>query len=217
MAKETLPTQKIIALDHIENDALVLKSGGLRKILMVAGVNFDLKSEEEQNLMIFAYQNFLNSLNFSIQQFIHTRKINIDDYLARIEQLKNKEGGELLKNLISEYKEFIGSLVSQNPIMSKTFFVVVPYDFIALPKAGKNIIKKLSGLFNLSAEVGPPASGQPANIDQNHFVQLEQRVEQVITGLLQIGLRAVPLNEQELLELFYNLYNPESIERKKYG
>jgi len=204
MVAEALPTQNIIAVDRIENNALVLKSGALRKILMVLGINFDLKSEEEQNLIIFTYQNFLNSLNFSIQQFVHTRKLNIEDYLTKVAQLQNSEKNELLKNLIGEYKEFVGSLVAQNPIMSKSFFVIVPYDPIGLPQAGKTALKKFTGLFK--KEPVQTAQESPTSIES--FTQLEQRVDQVTTGLSQIGLRVVPLNEQELSELLYNLYNP---------
>ena len=219
---EALPTQEIIAVDRIENDALILKNGALRKVLMVSGINFALKSEEEQNLIIFTYQNFLNSLNFSLQQFIHTRKLNIDDYLAKIAQLQNSEKSDLLKNLIGEYKEFVGSLVAQNPIMSKSFFVIVPYDPVNIPEAGKAVFKKFFGLFRKndiqSAEQSPAESlrdhGAGPTAPEN-FSQLEQRVDQVTAGLSQIGLRVVPLNKEELSELLYNLYNPETIERKK--
>lgn len=201
---ETLPTQEVVAVDHVENNALVLKSGALRKVLIVSGINFDLKSEEEQNLIIFTYQNFLNSLNFSIQQFVHTRKLNIDEYLTKVAQLQNSEKNELLKNLIGEYREFVGSLVAQNPIMSKSFFVVVPYDPINLSQVGKSALRKLTSLFKKE----PVQTAQESATSLENFTQLEQRVDQVTTGLSQIGLRVVPLNEQELSELLYNLYNP---------
>jgi len=135
MPKEALPTQQFIEIEAIQNDAVILKNGGLRKILMVSGVNFDLKSEEEQQLIIYAYQGFLNSLNFSLQQFIHSRKLNIENYLNKLEQVQNKETNELLKNQIGEYREFIKSLISENAIMNKTFFVVVPYDPIQISEA----------------------------------------------------------------------------------
>lgn len=213
MAKpESLPTQEVIEIDHIENDAVVLKNGGLRKVLLVSGLNFDLKSEEERNIILFTYQGFLNSLNFSIQHFIHSRKINIDNYMSKLEQRKNNESNELVKGLIGEYKEFISSLISQNPIMSKTFFVVVPYDAINIPEAGKTVINKITGIFKKPTK---KIEENTKSISQSALSLLEQRVDQVIIGLSQVGLRVVPLNQKELGEFFYNLYNPETIERKK--
>jgi hypothetical protein len=208
--KETLPVQELIAVERIENNALILKNGGLRKILLVSGLNFDLKSEDEKNVIIFTYQNFLNSLDFSLQQFIHTRKININDYLSKLETKEYEETNDLIKNLIVEYKGFVQSLVAQNPIMSKAFFVVVPYDPISLAKTGRTMVNKVWGLFGKSAPPVPkPETEKPA------FLQLDHRVDQVATGLSQIGLRVVPLNEKELEEFLYNLYNPETMERKR--
>ncbi len=213
MAKsESLPTQEVIEIDRLENDAVVLKNGGLRKVLLVSGLNFDLKSEEERNIILFTYQGFLNSLNFSIQHFVHSRKINIDNYMSSLEQRKNKESNELIKGLISEYKEFVGSLISQNPIMSKTFFVIVPYDSIDISEASKTIISKITDIFKKSTK---KPEENIKSVSQSALSSLEQRVDQVVIGLSQVGLRVVSLNQKELEEFFYNLYNPETIERRK--
>ncbi|OGY61975.1 MAG: hypothetical protein A2745_01065 [Candidatus Harrisonbacteria bacterium RIFCSPHIGHO2_01_FULL_44_13] len=216
MPKEALPTQQFIEIEAIQNDAVILKNGGLRKILMVSGVNFDLKSEEEQQLIIYAYQGFLNSLNFSLQQFIHSRKLNIENYLNKLEQVQNKETNELLKNQIGEYREFIKSLISENAIMNKTFFVVVPYDPIQISEAAAGAAQKIFGLLKKK----PPAileQSEPEKQKQleHNLDQLNQRVDLIISGLTQIGLRAAPLNREEIIELFYNLYNPEAIEKKE--
>ena len=216
MPKVALPTQQFIEIEAIQNDAVILKNGGLRKILMVSGVNFDLKSEEEQQLIIYAYQGFLNSLNFSLQQFIHSRKLNIENYLNKLEQVQNKETNELLKNQIGEYREFIKSLISENAIMNKTFFVVVPYDPIQISEAAAGAAQKIFGLLKKK----PPAileQSEPEKQKQleHNLDQLNQRVDLIISGLTQIGLRAAPLNREEIIELFYNLYNPEAIEKKE--
>src|SRR3989338_3268227 len=216
MPKEALPTQQFIEIEAIQNDAVILKNGGLRKILMVSGVNFDLKSEEEQQLIIYAYQGFLNSLNFSLQQFIHSRKLNIENYLNKLEQVQNKETNELLKNQIGKYREFIKSLISENAIMNKTFFVVVPYDPIQISEAAAGAAQKIFGLLKKK----PPAileQSEPEKQKQleHNLDQLNQRVDLIISGLTQIGLRAAPLNREEIIELFYNLYNPEAIEKKE--
>src|SRR3989338_8842765 len=135
MAKESQPTQKFIDIQSVRENTLILKNGSLRKILMVSGVNFDLKSEEEQGLITYAYQNFLNSLDFSIQIFVHSRRLNIEEYLKKLESRAKDEPNELLKTQLNGYREFVSSFVSQNPIMAKTFFLVVPFDPVQIPGA----------------------------------------------------------------------------------
>lgn len=213
MAKqEALATQQFIDLETIENGVIKMKSGALRKILLVSGTNFALKSEEEQGIITYAFQGFLNSLDFSVQFFIHSRKLNIDDYLKKLEERELQEQNGLLKNQILEYREFIKSLVSQNAIMQKRFFVVVPYDPIQLPKAGLDLADKMLGWFK--TKTVQEAAAKKEESWQESLEQLEKRIDQVVSGLNQIGLRAVTLNQDELLELFYNLYNPATIEKK---
>src|SRR3989344_2928814 len=136
-------TQELLDIAEIKDDVIVLHSGGLRKIALTAGVNFDLKSEKERDILIYNYQEFLNSLDFSIQQIIHSRKINIEEYLNKLVKIKAKEPELLMKNLINDYGKFIEQFVAKNPIMSKSFFVVVPYDPVTLPSSGKKIINKM--------------------------------------------------------------------------
>jgi len=209
--KESLPTQEFVEIKEIKNDVIVLKNGGLRRVLMVAGINFDLKSEEEQNMILGAYQNFLNALDFSIQTIIHTRKLNIEAYLEKLAERERAETNELLQNQISEYKEFVKSFVEENSVMNKKFFVVVPYDPVQVPKIKKSQISQIFKIFK---------RGEKPKIEKTQFedisrqiTQLNQRVDGVIQGLANIGLRAVPLNNEELIELFYNLYNPEAKEK----
>ncbi|MBI4159961.1 hypothetical protein HY504_02245 [Candidatus Wolfebacteria bacterium] len=208
MAKqESQPTQQFVDIAEIKDDVVILKGGSLRRVLMVSGINFELKSEEEQNVITYGYQNFLNTLDFSVQIVVHSRKLNIDGYLALLEERQNEEENELLKNQISEYREFIRSFVEMNAVMTKTFFAVVPYEAIAIPQKGKNIL----GLLKFG-------KGKSITLEQTFeqkLIQLNQRTDQAISGLGQIGLRAVALDREELIELFYNLYNPETVERKE--
>ncbi len=217
--KEALPTQKFIAVERIENGTLVLKGGGLRQILMVSGINFDLKSEEEQGLIINTFQGFLNSLNFSIQIFIHSRKVNIEGYLENLEKRESQESNELLKNQILEYREFIRAFVSENAIMTKSYFIVVPYDPVQLSPHGEAFTSKILGMLKKKGVENPVKRLPEANATEDrvlreHMEQLTQRSNQVIGGLNQINLRAIPLNDDELIELFYNLYNPEAVEKE---
>lgn len=205
----SLATQQFVDIESIENGVIRLKSGIYRKILMVSGMNFDLKSSEEQEMIIFSFQGFLNSLDFTIQFFIHSRKLNIENYLKMVKDRENQEINELLKNQIFEYGEFVKSFVAQNAIMSKNFFVVVPFDPVRISEAGGKLKNKLFGLFG-SKE--PEASQKQT--EHEYLEQLDQRVNEVVDGLNQIGLRAIPLNDAELSELFYNIYNPSTIEKK---
>ena len=207
--KESVATQQFVDIEEIKDGAVILKGGGLRRVLMVSGINFELKSEEEQNIIISTYQNFLNGLDFSVQIVIHSRKLNIESYLKKMEGRKELEANELLKNQISEYIEFIKSFVEMNAVMAKTFFVIVPYDAIQIPKAGESIIASLKFW-----EKSKSAKKKDEDFEQR-INQLNQRTDQVINGLSQIGLRTVALNDEELIELFYNLYNPSTVERKE--
>lgn len=216
--KEAVATQKFIEIRGVKNGVLILKNGALRQILMVSGLNFDLKSEDEQNAITQGYQAFLNSLSFTVQIFVHSRKLNIDGYIQKLAGIELQEPNPLLRNQLVEYREFIRSFVSGNAIMTKTFFVVVPFDAIVLPEMGQKVTKKMFGLLSRKPKQEELVATQ-AQIDEGpHFQQnanqLSQRVDQVTAGLNQIGLRAVPLNDDEVVELFYNLYNPEASEKK---
>lgn len=207
MPEPTLPTQKFVDVKEIRNGVVFLKNGSMRQVIIVSGVNFDLKSEDEQNLILSTFQNFLNGLDFSVQFLIHSRKMNIDSYLARVQKRREEEENELLKIQIEEYASFIKTFVDQNAIINKTFFVIVPYEPASLSSSSGGIF----GLFGKNSK-----TEQNANL-QNNLEQLTHRTDQVITGLEMIGLRAAPLQDAELVELFYNFYNPALIEKKGIG
>lgn len=201
-------TQQFVAIDTIHNDVVVLKGGALRAVVMVAGINFELKSEEEQDIITGGYQNFLNTLDFSLQIIIHSRKINIKNYLEKMKKIREQEPNELLRNQISEYNKFIEEFVKENEIMTKNFFVVVPYD-----AGGVKEVKKGIGKFIPFISSKKKHGGSEETLEYK-VGQLKQRVDQVLVGLERIGLRAVQLNEEELMELYYNLYNPENVEKE---
>jgi len=206
-------TQDFIRIKNVEEDVLILKNGSLRQIVIVSGVNLDLMSDEERNSILNLYQHFLNSLDFPLQILVHSRKFNINNYLKNIESLEKTETNELLKNQIFEYKEFIKTFVEENDIMNKMFLVVIPYNPVSLlPKggflSGLNFFKKKNAAEEAKKEAAEKESRQ------FNFRQLRERTDQIIEGLQSIGLRAVALNNEELLELFYNFYNPENVEKE---
>lgn len=214
MAAEAQATQQFVDVERVQNGTVILKGGSLRKILLVSGINFALKSEEDKNIILQAYQSFLNSLDFSLQIIVHSRRLNIQGYLEGLNQRKEHEENELLREQIAEYGEFIKSFVEQSDIMGKSFFVVVSYDTVAIPSAGGLLssIPFLGGKKKTAAETA--AEGRELS---EQIEQLNQRADHVATGLSGIGLRAVALNDAELVELFYNLYNPAPTEKKGIG
>ncbi len=206
MASPSISTQQFVEIREIRDNVIYLKGGGMRKVIIVSGVNFDLKSEDEQGLILSMFQNFLNSLDFPVQFFIHSRKVNVGEYLERMRLRKKEETNELLKIQIDEYTEFIRAFVEHNSIINKSFFVIVPYDSTALSSETKGFF---SGLFGKK-----PATKEQQASDRENLEQLDHRVSQVTEGLSGIGLRAAQLANEEIVELFYNLYNPQFVERK---
>ena len=205
-------TQQFVDVDKIKDGVVTLKNGALRRVLMVSGINFELKSEEEKTAIIATYQDFLNSLDFSMQIIIHSRKLNIKGYLENLSAKKSSEDNDLVREQIDEYVEFVRSFVENNEIMSKTFFVVVPYDSVVLAEGSQKLLSNLP--FIGSANKRQSEKEKNKTFDEK-LNQLDQRTDQVIEGLSAIGLRVVPLNDEELIELFYNLYNPKAIEKKE--
>ena len=196
-------TESLSDIKEIKNNIIFLKDGGMRKVIMVAGINLDFKSEEENNSVIFAFQNLLNSLDFSVQFNIHSRKLAIKEYLNNLQKRANAEERPLIQGLFFEYIRFIEQFVNKNAVMEKQFFVTVPFNDYAMPvidnkKAGEK--EKATNII-----IGSSA---------RYIEKLNFRVEQVIHGLRGAGLRAVILNNEELKELCINFYNPQTAEKK---
>lgn len=209
----------LVDIREIRDDTVIGKDGGLRKIVMVGGVNFALKSETDQTIMTQAYENFLNGIEFPLQVVIHSRKVNIEKYADDLLRRKETEKSPIIQNQIDEYVKFIKGFVEKNAIMEKMFFVVVPfYPTSAAPSSMKP--SGLLGLFGKKNNVQQAAdAAKTAEAAEKSFQesleQLNQRVEQATAGLLGIGLEATVLNDEQLTEVFYNFYNPQTIERKE--
>lgn len=207
--KNLKSVQRYLDIAEIRDGAVILKNGGLRAALMVSSINFALKSQDEQEAIIYHFQNFINSLDFSVQILINSRKLNIEDYYSALLVREKEQPNELLKIQIAEYRNFIKGLVEMSNIVSKNFYVIVPYsaaeDFAQL---GKGFLGGLAG----KRSVEQKFTFKEEEFDKNRG-QLWQRVEHVANGLAGVGIRTTPLNTQELIELFYMLYNPEISER----
>jgi len=197
--------QDFVPIKEIRDGIAILKGGGLRLVLIVSSLNFALKSEGEQTALLLQYQNFLNSLDFHIQIFVQSRKLDIRPYLETLEKLEKDQLNDLLKIQTREYIEFIKNFTENTNIMSKTFFVVVPYDPPIFSQRTGLLRKLFPGRPKVSDGEGPAD-----NFDE-HRTQLEQRAGVVEQGLTRIGLRVAILGTQELVELFFKIFNPGEI------
>ena len=197
MAKAS--TQQFLEVKEIKQGVVVLRNKALRGVIMVSSLNFALKSAEEQNAIIYQFQSFLNSLDFPLQTVVQSRKLNITGYLDKLKELEKEQKNELLKTQTAEYRNFIKELIVGSSIMSKNFFVIVPFASIEIPGitlrgSGKTLAKSTDDQF------------------QRAKSQLWQRMEFVSMGLRRCGLKCIPLNTTELIELFWSLHHPEEAE-----
>ena len=216
MPKETSSSQSLISLQQIKKGVVILKSGSLRSVLEVSGINFDLKSEEEQSSVLMSWRNLINNLDFPLQVVAHSRRVNIESYLNFLQERISQETNNLLKLQGEDYHTFIKGLVTGNNIMKKKFYVIVPYDPIMLKT--KTILsqiaeayKTLLNLRHQAFSVTIPLSDESFN---QHYQQLIIRQNNIITNLTRMGLQTKPLTTKELIELFFNSYNPEAFERE---
>ncbi len=207
--KIKVSTQKYLDIAEIRNDTVVLKDGTLRAVLLVSSINFALKSEDEQEAIISAYVSFLNYLDFSLQIVIQSRKLNIDPYLQSLKEQEAKQTNELLRAQIADYRNFIVQLVELGDIMSKQFYVVVPYSPVS-QQGQKKFWDRVMAIFS---------AGKIVKLKQEKFAKykdmLDKRVEFVMSSLASIGLNSVRLDTQSLIELYYNTYNPDTYEQEK--
>ncbi len=205
-------TQEFLEIKEIREGVVVLKNDGIRGILMVSSMNFALKSSEEQNAIIFAFQSFLNSLDFTCQIVIQSRKINITPYLDNIKALEEQQENELLKTQTSSYQQFIRELVKGNSIMTKSFYVVIPYTISQILGVGAGL--KSKGLGRLFKKKDP--NDKDNNLSDANFEkvknQLWQRMEFVAMGLKRCGLEVIPLTTPELIELYWAIHHPDEAE-----
>jgi len=200
-------TQAFLEIKDIREGILLLKNNSIRGVLMVSSINFALKSEEEQTAIIYAFQNFLNSLDFFCQIVIQSRNINITPYLDSLKDLEEKQTNALLREQTTSYREFIKNMVVGDMVMTKNFYVVVPYNLMEIFGA-KGISKSLD-IFKQSSA---PQQAIKDDEFQRCKTQLWQRMEYLSMGLRRCGLEAVPLTTPELIELFWAIHHPDQAE-----
>lgn len=200
MPTSKTPTQNFVSIKDIRDNVVIQKNGQMTMVLLASSVNFALKSSDEQQAILFQFQQFLNTLDFTLQIYVQSRRLNIEPYLEMLNGLESKQDNDLMRIQLREYIEFIKTFTTDVAVMSKNFFVVIPYSPTKV-----NITKGITKLFT------PNQTDEISTNDmqfEEHRVQLEQRVGVVTEGLARVGVRTITLQKDDLVELFYHLYNP---------
>jgi hypothetical protein len=205
-------TQRYLPIAEIREDTLVLKNGGLRAILKVNSLNFNLKSELEQQGIIAGYQGFVNTLIFPLQIIVRSHKLNIDPYIQGIRKKADDQKSELLKTQTLDYAQFMEKLVDVADIMQKNFYVVVPVD--APSKTKRGILQRFFDWMNVD---DTRAKALQRNREfRSYSKNLRDRVTLVESGLENVGISMHRLKTDELIRLFYDIYNPGTAQKEKF-
>lgn len=199
--------QEFVPIKEVRDGIIILKDGSMRAILLASSVNFALKSADEQQAIIFQFQNFLNSINFSIQIYSQSRKLDIRPYIALLEERIHNQVGDLMKMQTREYVEFVKNFTESTNIMTKSFFIVVPYTQVLL-----NPSKNFKSFFAGRKSTEEKKMEVESEFEEKRS-QLQQRIEVVEQGLVRCGVRVAPLGTEELIELFYKIFNPGDVEK----
>ncbi len=193
------PAQSFVPVKEVRDGIIVLKEGGYRGVLMCSSINFALKSEDEQKAVIGGFQNFLNTLDFSAEIVVHSRRMDIRPYLAQLAERADAQQTELMRIQVREYIQFIKNFTEGADIMTKLFYIVIPYEPAGIGKVA-------SSLPLFGAKPATEAEGLKQSFDE-YRVQLEQRMALVSSSLMASGVRAVPLGTEEIIELLYRSFN----------
>jgi len=204
-------TQNLLEIAEIRDGIVIMNDGSYRAVILARSINFDLMSAGEKESVEYAYQNFLNSLYFPVQIVIRSRKVDMRPYLEKLNHIRTEQDNMLLALLMEDYIYFVSQLVEQTNIMSKQFYVIVPYyNEIKASQAATQAKGFMSGIFG--------SNKQQLVIDEASLVkaksELQNRVQSVVNGLLQLSVQAAPLDTQELIELYYDVYNPDTATRQ---
>jgi hypothetical protein len=208
-------TQNMLQIAEIRDGVVVMNDGSFRSVVMVKSINFDLMSPQEQEGVEYSYQNFLNSLYFPIQIFVRSQKVDLAPYLTRLDKIRAEHDNMLLALLMEDYIDYMTALSQQTNIMDKKFYIVIPYfPHVAVQKAitqSKNFVTGITALFDNKE--------QHVVINEDELekakTELRNRVQAVLSGLMQCSVQGLPLDTQELIELYYDTYNPDTATRQQ--
>ncbi|HSX36635.1 MAG TPA: hypothetical protein VLG13_00735 [Patescibacteria group bacterium] len=208
-------TQNTLQIAEIRDGIVIMNDGSFRSVVMVKSINFDLMSQQEQEAVEYSYQGFLNSLYFPVQIFIRSQKVDLQPYIEKLDKLRTEHDNMLLALLMEDYINYIDALSQQTNIMDKRFYVVIPFFPVAdVQKALTQSKTFLSGLGGLLNKKEQHVTINESDLE-NAKTELRNRVQAVLSGLLQSGIQGLPLDTQELIELYYDTYNPDTATRQQ--
>lgn len=199
MANQQPSTQDFVPIRDIRGNVVIFKNGQMAMVLLASSINFALKSLDEQQAILGQFQSFLNTIDFSLQFYIQSRRLNIEPYLAQLLEREPLQDNDLMRIQLREYMEFIKTFTTEVDVMSKNFFVVIPYTPTQIDFSSNNI----GAIFGKKKDL----TIEDAKFEENRL-QLEQRTALVEQGLSRIGVRTVALQSEELVELYYHIFNP---------
>lgn len=208
-------TQNMLEIAEIRDGIVIMNDGSFRSVVMVNSINFDLMSPQEQEAVEYNYQNFLNSLYFPIQIFLRSQKVDITPYIEKLDKIRSEHDNMLLALLMEDYITYMETLAQQTNIMDKNFYIIIPFfPHVDIQKAfsqSKNFLTGFTALFG--------ANDTHVTINEGDLEkaksELRNRVQTVMDGLLQSNVRSLPLDTKELIELFYDTYNPDTATRQQ--
>jgi hypothetical protein len=208
-------TQNTLQIAEIRDGIVIMSDGSFRSVVMVKSINFDLMSTQEREGVEFGFQSFLNSLYFPIQIFIRSQKVDLTPYIERLDKIRSEHDNMLLALLMEDYIGFISNLSQQTNIMDKKFYVVVPYfpagDITKVLTQSKNFFTGIGDLFS-NKEQHVRINEDDLNKAKD---ELRNRVQALLAGLAQSNIQGLPLDTQELIELYYDTYNPDTATRQQ--
>jgi hypothetical protein len=207
-------TQNTLQIAEIRDGLVIMNDGTFRSVLMAKSINFDLMSQSEQEAIEYSYQGFLNSLYFPVQIFIRSQKVDLQPYIERLDKIRTEHDNMLLALLMEDYIGYIDMLSQSTNIMDKKFYVVVP--FASTPEqekmltSNKSFVTGVAGLFSTKEMRVVINEGQL----EKAKTELRNRVQAVMGGLMTCGVKSLPLDTEELIELYYDTYNPDTATRQ---
>jgi len=210
-------TQNTLQISEIRDGIVIMNDGTFRAVIMCKSINFDLMSPQEREAIEFSYQGFLNSLYFPVQIFVRSQKVDLRPYLNKMSKIRTEQENMLLGLLMEDYIAFLTDIAQQTNIMDKRFYVVIKY-----PEADQDVrkaLKQSTGFFTGLADILSPSKPQKVTINEATLEQakteLRNRIQAVMQGLSQAGIQSLPLDTEELIELYYDAYNPDTATRQQ--
>jgi hypothetical protein len=210
MAESTSATQEFVPIKEVRDGVILLKDEGMRAVLLCSSMNFSLKSADEKQAVLLQFQDFLNSLDFSVEILIQSRKLDIRPYIALLEDRETKQANNLMKIQVREYIEFIKNFTESANIMTKHFFIIVPYTPAILGAGSAKGVLSSFGIGGKEKKGSAPAEDK--GFEENRS-QLEERLSVVEQGLVRCGIRVARLGTEETIELLYKGFNPGESEK----